>query len=169
MADLPKHDRLQPALLDRLTDNEPTAKVESPDKRVFTIARLRQSVLRDLNWLFNATQMATLDDLENHPHVANSVVNYGIPAFSGTTVSGVDLRNMEFALHQAIADFEPRLLADSLRVTARHVEDSEHHYNKLSFEIECKLWAQPAPIALLLHTDVDLESGHTAVKEAGSR
>jgi len=54
-------------------------------------------------------------------------------------------------------------------VKARRIEGDEHHHNKLSFDIECKLWAQPAPIALLLHTDVDLESGQTAVKESGRR
>ena len=169
MADQTPQDRLQPALLDRLIDDEPQAKVESSDKRVFTLSRLRESVLRDINWLFNATQMADTDELENYPLVASSVVNYGIPAFSGTTVSSVDLRTVEIALRQAILDFEPRLLADSVRVKARRIEGDEHHHNKLSFDIECKLWAQPAPIALLLHTDVDLESGQTAVKESGRR
>ncbi len=169
MAELQTQDRLQPALLDRLIDDEPQARVESPDKRVFTLSRLRESVLRDVNWLFNATQMSGSGELENYPLVASSVVNYGIPAFSGTTASSMDLRAIEIALRQAIVDFEPRLLADSVRVRARRIQDDEHHHNKLSFDIECRLWAQPAPIALLLHTDVDLESGQNTVKETGRR
>ena len=169
MAELQTQDRLQPALLDRLIDDEPQARAESTDKRVFTLSRLRESVLRDINWLFNTTQMAGSGELEDYPLVASSVVNYGIPAFSGTTASSVDLRTGEIALRQAIVDFEPRLLADSVRVRARRVQDDEHHHNRLSFDIECRLWAQPAPIALLLHTDVDLESGQNAVKEAGRR
>ena len=169
MAEVQTQDRLQPALLDRLIDDEPQARVESPDKRVFTLSRLRESVLRDINWLFNTTQMAGSGELENYPLVASSVVNYGIPAFSGTTATSVDLRTVEIALRQAIIDFEPRLLADSVRVRARRLQDDEHHHNRLSFDIECRLWAQPAPIALLLHTDVDLESGQNAVKESGRR
>jgi type VI secretion system protein ImpF len=76
---------------------------------------------------------------------------------------------MENALRQAILDFEPRLLAHSVRVKARLTEREENTHNRLSFDIECKLWAQPAPIALLLHSDVDLESGQTTVNEAGRR
>lgn len=169
VAERQTHDRLQPALLDRLIDDEPEARAESVDKRVFTLSRLRASVLRDINWLFNATQMAGSGELENYPLVAGSVVNFGIPAFSGTTASGVDMRAVEIALRQAILDFEPRLLGDSVRVRAKRIQDEEHHHNKVSFDIECRLWAQPAPIALLLHTDVDLESGQNAVTESGGR
>ena len=169
MAELLPQDRLQPSLLDRLIDDEPDKHSEPPERRVLTLSRLRECTLRDLNWLFNATQMATAKALEDHPHVAASVVNYGLPAFSGNTASGLDLRTMENALRQAILDFEPRLLAHSVRVKARLTEREENTHNRLSFDIECKLWAQPAPIALLLHSDVDLESGQTTVNEAGRR
>jgi len=169
MADLLPQDRLQPSLLDRLTDDEPQKRSEPPERRVLTMSRLRDCTLRDLNWLFNATQMATTEELEQYPGVASSVVNYGIPAFSGYTASGIDIRWMEAALRQAILDFEPRLLSDSVRVKARMVEHEVHAHNRLSFDIECHLWAQPAPISLLLHSDVDLESGQTSVVEAGRR
>lgn len=169
MADLLPQDRLQPSLLDRLIDDEPQKRSEPPERRVLNLARLRECTLRDLNWLFNATQMQAAHELEAYPYVANSVVNYGLPAFSGFTASGVDVRWMESALRQAILDYEPRLLADSVRVKARLVEQEENKHNRLSFDIECRLWAQPAPIALLLHSDVDLESGQTAVNEAGRR
>jgi len=74
---------------------------------------------------------------------------------------------MEIALRQAILDFEPRLLHDSVRVRARRFQSDENQHNKISFDIECKLWAQPAPLALLLYSDVDLESGQNSVKESG--
>ena len=168
MAELLPQDRLQPSLLDRLIDNEPDKRVEALDRRVLTLSRLRECTLRDLNWLFNATQYASAQELEAYPLVAASVVNFGLPAFSGTTASGMDIRGMESALRQAILNFEPRLLADSVRVKARSLGEGNNH-NRLSFEIECRLWAQPAPIALLLHSDVDLENGQTAVSESGRR
>ena len=73
------------------------------------------------------------------------------------------------AARQAILDFEPRLLRDSVRVKARteHAEGGTH--NRISFDIECRLWAQPAPLALLLYSELDLESGQNAVNEAGRR
>ena len=45
-------DRLQPALLDRLTDDEPDKRQEPVQARVLSKTRMRQSVLRDLAWLF---------------------------------------------------------------------------------------------------------------------
>jgi type VI secretion system protein ImpF len=169
MADLLPQDRLQPSLLDRLTDDEPDKRSEPPERRVLTMNRLRDCTLRDLNWLFNAVQMATAEELEDYPGVANSVINFGIPAFSGYAASGIDIRWMEAALREAILNYEPRLLPDSVRVKARMVEQDHHAHNRLSFDIECHLWAQPAPISLLLHSDIDLESGQTKVMEVGRR
>ena len=54
-------DRLQPALLDRLTDDEPDKKQEPREARVLSKSRMRQSVLRDLAWLFNATRLEAVD------------------------------------------------------------------------------------------------------------
>src|SRR4051812_16975603 len=70
-------ERLQPALLDRLTDDEPGKKVEPREARVFSKRRLRQAVLRDLAWLFNATRLESTEDLSRTPLVRGSVVNFG--------------------------------------------------------------------------------------------
>ena len=68
MADqLLPQDRLQPALLDRLTDDEPDKKVEPREARVLSKRRMRESVLRDLAWLFNATQLEAVDALASAP------------------------------------------------------------------------------------------------------
>ena len=50
MATTELRDRLQPALLDRLTDHSPHQRVESEQDSVMTKAQLRQAVLRDLVW-----------------------------------------------------------------------------------------------------------------------
>jgi predicted component of type VI protein secretion system len=54
---LPPQDRLQPALLDRLTDDDPDSDEEARDHRVMSRRQLRDAVLRDLAWLFNATRL----------------------------------------------------------------------------------------------------------------
>jgi len=66
-------DRVQPSLLDRLTDDDPTNRREARDMRGFSLARLREAVLRDLSWLMNASQLAATQDLSPYPHVASSV------------------------------------------------------------------------------------------------
>src|SRR5688500_4922561 len=145
MAELTPKERLQPSLLDRLTDDEPDRKQESRDKRVLSPLRLRDSVRRDLSWLFNATQLATVVDLEAFPHVQRSAVNFGIPDLAGRSLSSIDSVAVERLLRRAIWDFEPRLLRSSVKVRLVESADQEHH-NALYFTIEADLWAQPVPL-----------------------
>lgn len=164
MPDMPQAARLQPSLLDRLTDDEPQQQVEARDRRVLSVARLRESVKRDLGWLLNSVHLEASEDLADVPLVARSTLNYGIPDLAGRTASSADLREMERALRQAIWDFEPRILRDTLTVRAgKTAEDASH--NVLAFEIEGELWAEPVPLHLLLRTEFDLEAGNARVVE----
>lgn len=163
---LPKvADRLQPALLDRLRDDDPQSAVEAPEQRVLSRTRLREAVLRDLSWLFNATRLAAEVSLDDYPQVAQSVLNYGLPSLSGLTASSVDSVSLEADVRRAILDHEPRILPDTLRVQAEVSDDQLHQHNQISFRITGQLWAQPVPLELLLHTDVDLETGRVDVRE----
>jgi type VI secretion system protein ImpF len=54
MVELFPKERLQPSLLDRLSDDEPYKKMESREKRVLSFQKLKLSVVRDLEWLLNA-------------------------------------------------------------------------------------------------------------------
>src|SRR5262245_66121892 len=89
---LTPQERLQPALLDRLTDEEPDKKQELREHRVLSKARLRQAVLRDLAWLFNATRFERGDELAHLPDVRRSVINFGLPAHAGQTASSLEDR-----------------------------------------------------------------------------
>ena len=162
MAELTLKERLQPSLLDRLTDLAPEQTQESREQRVFAQTRLRDAVLRDLAWLLNTTNLAAGQDLSAYPQVASSVVNYGMPDLSGTTVSGTDPAVVERALRQAIIDFEPRILRPSLKVRLDINEDQMSH-NAITFLIEGELWAQPVPLRLYLKTEIDLDLGDVKV------
>ena len=83
MADLNTRERLQPSLLDRLTDLAPDSKRETFEQQTLGWQQLRQAVLRDLAWLLNTTNLAALEDLDTAPLAAASTVNYGIPGFAG--------------------------------------------------------------------------------------
>ena len=106
-------DRINPSLLDRLTDEAPQ-NAASRGGQSLTLSELRRSVLRDLNWLFNSSQLLKAEEAESWPQVRNSVVNYGLPPLSGLCASGLDLAQLERVLRQAIVDFEPRILPDSV-------------------------------------------------------
>ena len=164
MVELTTKERLQPSLLDRLTDDEPDKLQESRDKRVLSSQRLRDSVRRDLNWLFNTTNLAALQNLEPYPEVERSTLNYGLPDLAGRTASSVDRDLLERLLRRAIWDFEPRLLRSSIRVKLT-VAANEVNHNAMNFSIQAELWAQPLPLRLFLRTDLDLETGEAIVAE----
>jgi type VI secretion system protein ImpF len=164
MADLTQKERLQPSLLDRLTDDDREQRQESREKRVLSPARLRECVRRDLTWLFNTTHLAVLEDLDKHPEVQRSVLNYGMPDLAGRTTSSVDVRALERLLVKVIADFEPRLIKSSVRVRISADGHTMGH-NAMVFDIEAELWAQPLPLRLFLRTEIDLESGGVSVSD----
>ncbi len=165
MAELTPRERLQPSLLDRLTDDEPEKGQESREKRVLSPSRLRESVRRDLSWLLNTSNLAATQDLDDFPEVERSTLNYGLPDLSGQTTSSIDKAALERLLRRVIWDFEPRLTRNSVKVRIVADYDQMDH-NAMCFNIEAELWAQPLPLRLFLRTEVDLETGEVKVSEA---
>ena len=168
MPGLTLQERLQPSLLDRLTDDAPQRRQESRSERVISMRQLRESVLRDLGWLLNTSNLTSVHDLSHFPQVAQSVLNYGVPDLTGLTVSSVDVVELERVIRQAVVRFEPRLLPHTVRV--RVVASDEHmSHNALTFFIEAQLWAQPLPLQMFLKTEIDLELGHVKVVEQAAQ
>lgn len=164
MAELTQKERLQPSLLDRLTDDHRDKKNESRDQRVLSIQKLRKSVLRDLEWLLNTVNLSTMQNLDEYPEAEHSVLNYGVPDFAGHTASSVDVPALERLLRQAIIDFEPRLLKNSVRVKLQ-VAESHMSHNAMTFDIEAELWAEPVPLHMYMKTEIDLEVGNVTVSD----
>ena len=162
MAELTVKERLQPSLLDRLTDDEPQKNVESRERRVISLEKLSACVLRDLGWLLNTGRLSQVQNLGAYPEVARSVLNYGSIDLSGRHLSSTDLAALENAVKQAIVEFEPRILPGTLRVHSV-LEGEKMSNTAITFTIEGMLWAQPLPMRMFLHTEVDLESGHVSV------
>jgi type VI secretion system protein ImpF len=164
MAELTHRERLQPSLLDRLTDESPETAAESRDRRVLSLQRLREVVRRDLSWLLNCVHMEASEDLSAWPLVARSTLNYGIPDTAGTLLSSVDVEQLQKRVRQAILDFEPRLMRRSLRVEVES-HDAEMGRKSLVFLIEGEMWAQPMPIGMYMRTELDLETGTVTLEE----
>jgi type VI secretion system protein ImpF len=165
MAELTPLERLQPALLDRLSDDAPDTTQEPREARLITRQKLRAAVLRDLSWLLNATRPGEGIDWDGAPHAERSVLNYGLPALSGETASTLDVTGLEQRIRRAIVDFEPRIDPSSLRVQATVNQIALDHHNQIQLEIHGNLWSQPVPIELLLRTAVDLETGQVEIED----
>jgi type VI secretion system protein ImpF len=169
MAELASRERLQPALLDRLIDDDPDNRQPEPrESRVIGRSRFREAVLRDLAWLFNATRLSDSEDWTGVPLVERSVVNYGLPPLSGASASSIDVIDLEESVRQAIRYYEPRVLSSTLEVRALVSADAAEHHNVVSIDIRGRLWAHPVPLELLLRTDVDLESGEVHIRDMSS-
>jgi type VI secretion system protein ImpF len=163
MADvIPPLDRLQPCLLDRLTDDEPAKREESRNQRIVSLQRYKVGVLRDLDWLFNASghfpeeQVGelTFSDFEE---VFRSVLNFGIRQLYGRLAPDID--EIEKQLFDAITVFEPRINRNTLKVKATLKRQL------LSFDITGELWVYPIPERLFIRTQLDLESSECTTKE----
>lgn len=164
MSGLQGRERLQPSVLDRLLDDAPGRPKDGPDQ-VFNTNRLREAVLRDLTWLLNTSNLATLVDLSAAPLVAKSSLNFGIPGFAGLLESNTKVEALEAGLAEAIRTYEPRIRPESLKVRAQ----SNHGASSTTaivFEIEAELWAQPAPLQLFLETTIEIETRQAVVAEA---
>lgn len=159
--------RLQPALLDRLTDDEPDRRSEAESGRVMSKTQLRQAVLRDLGGLFNAVQPLG-SEAATYPLLADSVLNFGLPPLSGQLASRLDVGTLETAIRDAIIRFEPRILPETLQVAALESSDVLDTHNVVEFEIRGHLWSQPVPLEILLRTQLDLEAGQIEIRDIAS-
>jgi type VI secretion system protein ImpF len=134
---------------------------------VLSVRGLREGVLRDLAWLLNTTNLLSVSDVPRLPHLANSVLNYGMPDMSGASLANMNAADLERAIRQAIWDFEPRLIRSSVTVKALPQQES---ISKIMFEIQADLWAQPYPERLFLKTELDLDLAQISLTEfSGAR
>lgn len=156
--------KLQPSLLDRLTDLNPDKKKESSTQQQLTQGQYKAAVIRDLAWLLNTVSLDSILDLDPYPEVKRSVLNFGMPDISGHTASSIDSRYLEKILRQVIYEFEPRIIANTLKVSV-HSDSDEMSNNALEFEISGVVFEQPMPFQVALRSRLDLENGDFVVTE----
>ncbi len=146
-------------LLDRLRDDAPA------QARQLSQSELRRQVLRDLQSLLNSTHYASSGDLRSYTHVQRSVLNFGVPVLAGRHLSARTFQAIQQELTAAIRCFEPRILSQGLQLRCLTTGASRH--SLLSIEIQGQLHWTPSPLPFLFHSQLDLDSGHVELKEAG--
>lgn len=164
MPELNPRERLQPFLLDRLSDDQSDQAKESRDKYVFSMRQLKSSLMRDLAWLLNTAAPTADEGLEEFPAVMTSVINYGIPDLTGQTASSLESTILERGIVKAIQAFEPRL--EKRGMSVRLVKgEATHAGNSMALEIKAEVVANPLPDTLYIKTEVDLETGQFEIKD----
>jgi type VI secretion system protein ImpF len=165
MADKMMSERLQPSLLDRLTDDAPTSGVEGRDARVIDIRRLREIVQRDLSWLLNTTNAESWIDAKRYPLASRSVLNFGVRDVAGDFAAKDRAQLIRKSIAQAIENFEPRIRKGSAQVEMR--TENVSRTTIISFDIRADMWAEPIPIELYLRSSVDMTTGQVSLERSG--
>lgn len=144
---------------------------------IVTADVLREAVRRDIEMLFNIerleanfllTDREALDNpspaslLEAFPEVRSSVVNYGVPSFSGRSGSDFNKDDLAREIKAVLNIYEPRLKRDSVRVRVRTGEKTG-----MRIDIDGVLLLSPVPERLRLSTSIDMDNGRalTALEE----
>ncbi|HKK53069.1 MAG TPA: type VI secretion system baseplate subunit TssE [Myxococcota bacterium] len=156
-------ERLQPSLLDRLTDDNPESQVESRDGRVIDIGRLRAIVLRDLSYLFNTVNQREILDLAKFPRAAKSGLNYGVNDLAGHSNTAMKAQELQRGLKAAVDVFEPRVIPGTLEI--RVGDQANRSEALIVLDIRGEIWAYPLPIELYMRTQLDLSTGAISVSE----
>lgn len=158
-------ERLQPSLLDRLTDEQPTNPSESRDARVIDIRRLREIIQRDLGWLLNTTNAEGWIDPKRFPLAAKSVLNYGVRDVAGDFAAKDRAQLIRKSIAQAVETYEPRIRKGSAVVEMR--TENVSRTTIINFDIRADMWAEPIPIELYLRSSVDMTTGQVSLERSG--
>lgn len=155
--------RLLPTLLDRLCDAAPQRQTEVPGEYAPTRAQMREIVQRDLAFLLNTTSIEDQIDRTRFPHAAASTINFGVPPLAGAFIASRSWVEIERIVRRAIADFEPRLIPDSLIVSPLNAPAAKARYNMLSFEVRGMIHMKPYPLEFMVQSALDLETSQINV------
>ena len=148
-----------PCLLDRLTLGPSDGYDQGRGIAGMSPVKYRQAVLRDLQYLLNSKAHPVGDDIGAFKEISGSVYNYGMRDVCGLTISDVRDSEVETEVLRVIRCFEQRIDGDSLSV---EVESSGA---AISIEIKGKLWIQSSREDFPVHLEMDIETGHYAVRD----
>ncbi|MBP3959621.1 type VI secretion system baseplate subunit TssE [Gemmata sp. G18] len=151
---------LLPSVLDRLLDDEPGTSAEPARNRSQLLRELKLSVRRDIESLLNARRrnVALPPGL---PELANSLLTYGVPDFSGAGPATDDQRDAFCRmLETIIGQGEPRLL----RVSVALAGDVDTADRTLRFRIDALLRADPAPEPVVFDSTLEPATHQFAVQ-----
>lgn len=144
-----------PSLFDRLRG----ARSAAPSLRARR-EQLRELVLRDLGDLLNAcNDEHRLDPLADAAALA-SCCNFGIGALAGSFADRSGWIRLELAIRQAVARFEPRIVAESVQLQPVGQPRPSAPSHVLRFAMSGLIRDLPRDLEFAVRSAVDLETRH---------
>ncbi len=160
MARTDHENRITPSILDRLLDFDPQESREAPRSQAQSLAELKRSVKRDLEWLLN-TRQSGHDIPETLEELNESLAVYGLPDLTSLSVKNPTEQNrLTKSIETALRVFEPRFI--NVRVALEPVDSTDR---QLRFKIEAHLDIDPVPEPISFDTVLQVGNGEFAVSE----
>ena len=151
---------LNRSLLDRLLDDNPGVSTEPPLPASQAARELRAAVRRDLEALLNCRRRAA----EPPPALTaldTSLVDYGLPDFSGANMSSPDSRvELTRLIENTIRKYETRFKT----VRVELLDNAEPLDRTLRFRIDGVLYAEPTPEPIVFDSTLEPATGSVQIK-----
>jgi type VI secretion system protein ImpF len=120
-------------------------------------SELRSAVNTELVALFNTTNLESIEDLSTAPEARKSIINFGFPSLTRRTIDEDETNGIAREIEIALRDFEPRLLAGSIK--ARRDETVSTEELRVRFLVSAALKTQPVEVPVQFIAEVELDSG----------
>jgi type VI secretion system protein ImpF len=123
---------------------------------------LRRELARDLEALVNTVALESTLDLQAFDAVRRSVLNFGFPDIAHRSIDEISVDNIKDELKAVLLAYEPRLVADTVKVTRDASLDTATL--KVRFFIRADLICQPLNVPIEFVADVELDSAKITIK-----
>jgi type VI secretion system protein ImpF len=125
-----------------------------------SVEALKQSLVRDLEWLLNTRRIAEPAS-DSYPEVQSSVYHFGLPDISSRSADSVEVQQaLSRDIEECIRIFEPRLT--DVRVGLR--QSTEEGSRLARFVIEGLLRMEPNPERVVFDTVLETPTGKFFVR-----
>jgi type VI secretion system protein ImpF len=150
------------SVLDRLLvdGSESAAGAVADLKLSSTLARIKEDVRRDLEWLLN-TRRALDGPLDELGPLERSLWTYGLPDFTNLTLQAAAQRGFLEMIRRAIELFDPRL--SDVAVTLGSLSQQPQ---ALNYEISALLQVEPKPVEVKFDSSLELSTKKFTVQDA---
>jgi type VI secretion system protein ImpF len=152
---------VQPSLLDRLTDEQPTQPADPRLSRDESVRQYRLAVQRDVAWLFN-TRRSIVPVPDASTEVRRSVHEFGVPDTTAVSVGTLDGQHeLEKMLQEALERFEPRLANPRVRI----LDADQVSAPQVRFTVEAVLRMDPSPEAVVFDAVLEVSRNEFEVRD----
>lgn len=124
---------------------------------------IRDHLARDLENLLGSVSLEASVDLSRYPHVRRSIANFGIVDLGSRNLGERSAEALLRDVKAALVAHEPRLIAGSLRVTARPAPDADRT-QRLAFTVTGDLAAEPANLPVAFVAEIDIGNARAGVR-----